>query len=1154
MKKLLSLSIASVMFFNLTVEIFAQAYTIKGTRQGHSYFNNPKQQEQGDRLSQEIEKQRRSQDVVASLGVKYADFKREIEDYAEDNNIEINESQIKQLWNKHVNELNKYDRDYKTLVNIFSKKNYKDVMSLANQTYKKQSEEINYNDKKYDRVAFLHAAVHSVIIRDELSGKEKAEIMGQIYNIVDKEGFYPQDRRPLYSFAYQMVKNGKEYFDGDIFTKQKAEERRANGVASAIALLPVLSNNNEKAISAEAIHSLAKDIMRYDYGIMGISTAAQALLALKTDDSLKRLETLLTEDLYRGLGTRVSLYILDSVSFEEWNNRGANRGNKRNGGLGQYHNAIARRFIYIDPKKNNKDLLAKAQDNERALEVLYKAISTDTLEDIGKAIGQETNNEKVIQLADRLAARYVSDVSNKLKAREAKMHTSVIVGILATTKKRSSNLTKAAGIIYNGDWWDISEATQRDKNNIAAKYLGYSQKKYNEGKFQEFKNLCYVKKVGHFVDIALIAIGVIEIVVHAPAIIKAVKSFASRGMKAIKGDVKALGKTSQAKPAKAKNSANSSREIPGPESGNTSEYYLDRANKVEAGQSKSSGEIPGPESGNTPEYYLDRANKVESGQSKSSGEIPSPESGNTTEYYLDRANKVEAQEDTWISESSVEPQANQADIAKAEQDVKQKPTMLFKPFGFFKKLSQRILGFSEKRPYLSRKKIKMADSIADDISKELKAKGLSPENVQVETIKQTSQRIKVDTRFTEPEKIELLKRQDAKAKTLAEDYWKQSQEYFSKSETRKALDLCDKAIELNPEEAKYYRTRCSIKNLLNGGLDGLSDIGKALQLDPTNAEYWYTKGLLEWTYGDTFKMKDLALDDLQNAVLYDPHNKYYLSELEAYRREMVPIAKEARRVAKSYVESADAAIKAGDYDLALKYFEKAINEYHLDAEIYYKKALLEWEHLGQKGQAIEDITKAVDYDIGNNSYKSLLQQWRAAEVAVSGDKIYSAFPIDEVIYKLADKHTISEVKIYRVREIFDKVADDLINVGDKSDRFYLENISYDFYKQFVQQIKAEKTFTEIEKATILDVFYNERGRFVARDLFELGSSYYGKSGSLEEALKCVEKAVDLEPNNAKYIYERGKFRYEMGDLAGAKSDYARACELDPKYKKQPIIK
>ena len=564
MKSKIAVLIAFVMLFNSSGEIFAQVYTLKGLQQGPFYVNTLQQKEQSDKLSQEIEKTKQQQEVAALFGVKYEDFKRGITDYAEDNNIKIDEMQIKQLYNKHLKELTKYDSDYKNLVNIFSKKTYKEVIADANHYYFKQTEEINYNNKKYGRVALLHAAIHNLIIRDTIGNKEKVEIMGQIYDIVAKEGYYPQDRRRLWSFAYNIVKEGKQYFDVSFFTqleilpawlksdeynknrekKIETKQIQANAVASAIALLPVLSTSNEKAITAEAIYNLAKDVMRYDYGPIGITTGAQALITLKTDHSLTKLQTLLTEDLYRGLATRVSLYALDSISsFEAWENRGANRGNKAAGGLGQYHNAIARRFIYIDPNKNTKELMAMTGNKDKALEVLYKAVATDILEDIGKMIGKASGNAKVAKMADNLALRYVNDISSKLKGREAKMHTSVVVGILATTKKRSQNLTKAAKIIYNGHWWDISEATQRDKNNIAAKYLGYGKKPYNAGKYQEFKTLCYVKKLGHFVDIAIGAIAMIALVASAPKIVQGIRTFANRGMNLVKKQLKTLGET-----------------------------------------------------------------------------------------------------------------------------------------------------------------------------------------------------------------------------------------------------------------------------------------------------------------------------------------------------------------------------------------------------------------------------------------------------------------------------------------------------------------------------------------------------------------------------------------------------------------------------------
>ena len=61
-KRTLALVLAVVMVFNLSSEVLAQAYTIKGVQQGHPYFNNPQYQGQGDKLAQDKKFQKRIND------------------------------------------------------------------------------------------------------------------------------------------------------------------------------------------------------------------------------------------------------------------------------------------------------------------------------------------------------------------------------------------------------------------------------------------------------------------------------------------------------------------------------------------------------------------------------------------------------------------------------------------------------------------------------------------------------------------------------------------------------------------------------------------------------------------------------------------------------------------------------------------------------------------------------------------------------------------------------------------------------------------------------------------------------------------------------------------------------------------------------------
>ena len=52
--------------------------------------------------------------------------------------------------------------------------------------------------------------------------------------------------------------------------------------------------------------------MRKDLGAMGILSGSEALLTLNTDDSLNKLYTLLADDLYRGWGTELALYFVET--------------------------------------------------------------------------------------------------------------------------------------------------------------------------------------------------------------------------------------------------------------------------------------------------------------------------------------------------------------------------------------------------------------------------------------------------------------------------------------------------------------------------------------------------------------------------------------------------------------------------------------------------------------------------------------------------------------------------------------------------------------------------------------------------------------------------------------------------------------------------
>ena len=58
----------------------------------------------------------------------------------------------------------------------------------------------------------------------------------------------------------------------------------------------------------------------------------------------------------------------------------------------------------------------------------------------------------------------------------------------------------------------------------------------------------------------------------------------------------------------------------------------------------------------------------------------------------------------------------------------------------------------------------------------------------------------------------------------------------------------------------------------------------------------------------------------------------------------------------------------------------------------------------------------------------------------------------------------------------------------------------------------------------------------------------------EEALKCYEKAIDLEPNNDKHYLCRSYTKKQLGDINGALIDIDKAIELNPDFEIYQTVK
>lgn len=596
MKKFLSLFISFVILFNLTADIFAQqigfntnkkpsfgltndftkrmqeeqeelkAYmnaVDKRAKNPAMYKNEPpglaKLEAQMEIMDKKLEKliiesvPQNEREVAAKLGANFYQFKDALRDQED---VDLGAS-----WRAYCKELTAYNTEYITLARKFDlyRLTYLEIASKMTFALRNnQNGKTKYDDKEYSTEAFLHAAVHNLVTRktsgyiqkspwvfgsdsnEEFSIEQKISVMDVIYTTVAKYGYYPDDRRYIWDFAYDIVKNGKKYFDNDTYKAdilpglanaddrikrdhgKSDRNRQANFVSQAMAILPILSETEtEKEQAAQAIYELMKDTMSDDYASISILTGARALIAIDTSESSIKLLNFLINDCKKSFVKGYFEFLMGLFSLESWAKAVSRAGDAiKNGGGYSYNNALTLKFTYID--KNRTDSNTRFMAEGSAMEGYYNAIYTNIFEEIGRELGSHSASEN--ELATSFAIR-LSNTGFNANFSDDDLTASIVVGILDTAIAGESSLNRAAYLIYEGNWWDLNEATQRSKNNIAAAYLGKPKKEYNKEKDEIFKTMLAGQDTAKYMDIAVNAVMLSTMIVSAPAILKSIAKF-----------------------------------------------------------------------------------------------------------------------------------------------------------------------------------------------------------------------------------------------------------------------------------------------------------------------------------------------------------------------------------------------------------------------------------------------------------------------------------------------------------------------------------------------------------------------------------------------------------------------------------------------------
>jgi len=116
----------------------------------------------------------------------------------------------------------------------------------------------------------------------------------------------------------------------------------------------------------------------------------------------------------------------------------------------------------------------------------------------------------------------------------------------------------------------------------------------------------------------------------------------------------------------------------------------------------------------------------------------------------------------------------------------------------------------------------------------------------------------------------------------AEEFFREGNDKFNKSDYRGAIALYDQAIRLNPNYADAYYNRGLAHYDLGDQQGAIADYTQAIQINPNYANVYYGRGLASYKSGD----KQGAIADFQKAAsLYQQQGNqdYYQRSLERIR-------------------------------------------------------------------------------------------------------------------------------------------------------------------------------------------------------------------------------------------------------------------------------
>lgn len=222
--------------------------------------------------------------------------------------------------------------------------------------------------------------------------------------------------------------------------------------------------------------------------------------------------------------------------------------------------------------------------------------------------------------------------------------------------------------------------------------------------------------------------------------------------------------------------------------------------------------------------------------------------------------------------------------------------------------------------------------------------------------------------------------------------------------------------------------------------------------------------------------------------------------------------------------------------------------------------ILEGKYFGEKNdnkKAFELFNKALE--INPNSVKGLYERGRLFSRMGKKEESYNdlkkAYNLDnnnEKVMFFLGRMAINLEKYEEGREIFKKLYhhrkdEDVSNYFSSTNKFIIDELEEKDELTYEEKLSLAKSKYYMGKLEEAEEIYKELGEINSVDALLIYSYVIKNLYTVEQGIKYIDKAIEIEPENPRVHLYKGIFLEEMGMLNEALESYEKSNSLDEKY-------